>query len=50
MKFEFIYEPVPVIIIRDMFTKKQNKEMLEEAISHKKDFRKVICYNSIITL
>jgi Rps23 Pro-64 3,4-dihydroxylase Tpa1-like proline 4-hydroxylase len=39
MKFEFIYEPVPVIIIRDMFTKKQNKEMLEEAISHKKDFR-----------
>lgn len=38
MKFEFIYEPVPLIIIRDIFTKKENKEILEEAIKNKKHF------------
>jgi Rps23 Pro-64 3,4-dihydroxylase Tpa1-like proline 4-hydroxylase len=38
MKFEFIYEPVPLIIVRDVFTKKENKEILAEAISHKKSF------------
>jgi Rps23 Pro-64 3,4-dihydroxylase Tpa1-like proline 4-hydroxylase len=38
MKFEFIYDPVPIIIIRDIFTKKENKEILEEAVKNKKEF------------
>jgi|TARA_R110002126_G_scaffold199249_1_gene346977 Rps23 Pro-64 3,4-dihydroxylase Tpa1-like proline 4-hydroxylase len=38
MKFEFIYEPVHVIIIRDIFTKKENKEILAEAVKNKKNF------------
>jgi Rps23 Pro-64 3,4-dihydroxylase Tpa1-like proline 4-hydroxylase len=39
MKFEFIYDPVQLIIIRDVFSKKQNKEILEEAVKRKKDFQ-----------
>jgi len=38
MKFEFIFEPVPIIIIRDILTKKENKEILEEAVKNKKEF------------
>jgi len=38
MKFEFIYEPVPLIIIRDIFTKKENKEIFAEAVKNKKMF------------
>jgi SM-20-related protein len=38
MKFEFIYEPVPIIIIRDVFTKKDNNEILTEAVKNKKEF------------
>ena len=39
MKFEFIYDPVPLIIIRDIFTKKENAEIFAEAIKNKKDFQ-----------
>lgn len=42
MRFEFIYEPVPLIIIRDIFTKKENKEILEEAVKNKKIFEHAI--------
>jgi len=38
MKFEFIYDPVPIIIIRDLFTKKENKDILAEAVKNKKKF------------
>tara|TARA_R110000824_G_scaffold181204_1_gene361946 strand:- start:424 stop:1068 length:645 start_codon:yes stop_codon:yes gene_type:complete len=39
MKFEFIYEPVPLIIIRDVFTKKENTEIFAEAIKNKSSFK-----------
>lgn len=38
MRYEFTYEPVPLIIIRDVFTKKENKEILDETIKNKKNF------------
>ena len=37
-----------IIIIRDMFTKKQNDEMLEEAISSK--YASLFSLNSVVTL
>jgi hypothetical protein len=40
MKFEFIYEPIPIIIIRDIFSKEDNKEILAEAVSKQKEFSK----------
>ena len=42
MKFEFIYEPVPIIIIRDIFTKKENNEILSEAINNKNKFKHAV--------
>jgi Rps23 Pro-64 3,4-dihydroxylase Tpa1-like proline 4-hydroxylase len=39
MKFEFIYDPVPLIIIRDLFTKKESEEILAEAIKNKNNFK-----------
>ena len=39
MEFEFIYDPVPLIIIRNIFTKKENSEILAEAIKNKKNFK-----------
>ena len=39
MEFEFIYDPVELIIIRDIFTKKENSEILAEAIKNKKTFK-----------
>ena len=38
MEFEFIYEPVQLIIVKDVFTKKENEEILAEAISNEKEF------------
>jgi len=38
MNFEFVYDPVPLIIIRNVFTKIENKEILEEAVKNKKKF------------
>lgn len=45
MQFEFIYEPVPLIIIRDIFTKKENKEILAEAIKNKSSFKSATTKN-----
>ena len=42
MRYEFIYEPISLIIIRDVFTKKENKDILEEAIKNKKKFAPAI--------
>ena len=42
MRFEFIYEPVTLIIIRDLFTKKENKEILAEAIKNKNKFKHAV--------
>jgi Rps23 Pro-64 3,4-dihydroxylase Tpa1-like proline 4-hydroxylase len=42
MKFTFIYEPVPLIIVRDIFTKKENKEILAEAVKNKKKFEHAV--------
>ena len=42
MEFEFIYDPVPLIIIRNIFTKKENLEILAEAIKNKKKFKPAI--------
>ena len=39
MEFEFIYDPVPLIIIRNIFTKKENSEIFAEAIKNKKNFK-----------
>tara|TARA_R110000824_G_scaffold289533_1_gene478108 strand:+ start:52 stop:690 length:639 start_codon:yes stop_codon:yes gene_type:complete len=39
MEFEFIYDPVPLIIIRNIFTKKENSEILSEAINNKNNFK-----------
>lgn len=47
MKYEFIYEPIPLIIIRDVFTKKENSEILTEAIKNKNTFKNAIIGNSI---
>jgi|TARA_R110002126_G_scaffold5567_3_gene29406 hypothetical protein len=38
MKFEIIYEPIPVIIIRDLFSNEVNKKILAESISNEKEF------------
>ena len=45
MEFEFIYDPVPLIIIRDIFTKKENSEIFAEAIKNKKNFKLAIAMN-----
>ena len=45
MEFEFIYDPVPLIIIRNIFTKKENSEILAEAIKNKKNFKLGIAMN-----
>ena len=45
MEFEFIYDPVPLIIIRDIFTKKENSEIFAEAIKNKKNFKLGIAMN-----
>ena len=39
MEFEFIYDPVQLIIIRDIFTKKENAEIFTEAIKNKNNFK-----------
>jgi Rps23 Pro-64 3,4-dihydroxylase Tpa1-like proline 4-hydroxylase len=39
MKFEFIYDPVPLIIIRDIFSKKESEKILAEAIKNKSSYR-----------
>ena len=39
MEFEFVYEPVPLIIIRDVFTEKENTEILAEAIRNRSSFK-----------
>ena len=39
MKFEFINDPVPLIIIRDFFDKDINKAILKEVIINKKNFK-----------
>jgi Rps23 Pro-64 3,4-dihydroxylase Tpa1-like proline 4-hydroxylase len=39
MEFEFIYDPVQLIIIRNVFTKKDNEEILAEAIKNKSSFK-----------
>lgn len=41
MKFEFIWDPF-IIIIRDVFTKKENKEILAEAVKNKNKFTESI--------
>ena len=38
MKFEFIYDPVYIIIIRDIFSKEDNEAILEESIENKNKF------------
>jgi Rps23 Pro-64 3,4-dihydroxylase Tpa1-like proline 4-hydroxylase len=38
MKFEIIYEPTPIIIIRDLFSSEVNKQILAESISNEKEF------------
>jgi|LWDU01.1.fsa_nt_gi Rps23 Pro-64 3,4-dihydroxylase Tpa1-like proline 4-hydroxylase len=47
MKFEFIYDPVPLIIIRDIFTKKENAEILAEVIKNKENFKPAIAIGKI---
>jgi SM-20-related protein len=37
MKFEFIWDPF-IIIVRDVFTEKENKEILSEAVKNKNRF------------
>ena len=41
MKFEFLWDPF-IIIIRDVFTEKENKEILAEAVSNKKKFEESV--------
>ena len=41
MKFEFYYDPF-LIVIRDVFTEKENKEILKEAIKNKKKFEESV--------
>ena len=38
MEFEFIYDPVPLIIVRNIFTSKENSEILAETIKNKNTF------------
>ena len=45
MEFEFIYEPVPLIIIRNIFSSKENEEILSEAINNKKEFKPATTYD-----
>tara|TARA_R110000824_G_scaffold279475_1_gene467683 strand:- start:63 stop:722 length:660 start_codon:yes stop_codon:yes gene_type:complete len=47
MKFEFIYDPVPLIIIRDFFTNDENKEILAEAVGNEKHFVSALTNKSI---
>jgi SM-20-related protein len=49
MKFEFIYEPVPIIVIRNIFTKKENNDILEEAVKNKKTFKQGVIGNDKIS-
>jgi Rps23 Pro-64 3,4-dihydroxylase Tpa1-like proline 4-hydroxylase len=46
MEFEFIYDPVPLIIIRDIFTKKENAEILAEAIKNENNFENSVILNN----
>lgn len=46
MEFEFIYDPVQLIIIRNVFTKKDNKEILAEAIKNKSSFEPAKAYSN----
>jgi Rps23 Pro-64 3,4-dihydroxylase Tpa1-like proline 4-hydroxylase len=41
MKFEFLWDPF-IIIIRDVFTEKENKEILAEAVNNKKKFEESV--------
>jgi Rps23 Pro-64 3,4-dihydroxylase Tpa1-like proline 4-hydroxylase len=41
MKFEFLWDPF-VIVIRDVFTEKENKEILSEAVRNKKKFEESV--------
>tara|TARA_R110002096_G_scaffold299141_1_gene493584 strand:- start:513 stop:1157 length:645 start_codon:yes stop_codon:yes gene_type:complete len=47
MKFEFIYDPVPLIIIRDVFTNDESKEILAEAVGNEKHFVNALTVDSI---
>tara|TARA_R110000824_G_C14995928_1_gene655697 strand:- start:41 stop:697 length:657 start_codon:yes stop_codon:yes gene_type:complete len=38
MEFEFIYNPVKLIIIRNIFTSKENEEILSEAVNNENTF------------
>tara|TARA_R110002167_G_scaffold365417_1_gene589963 strand:- start:506 stop:1156 length:651 start_codon:yes stop_codon:yes gene_type:complete len=38
MKFSFKYEPIPVIIIRDLFSSEVNKKILAESLSNEEEF------------
>jgi SM-20-related protein len=38
MEFEFIYDPVPLIIIRNIFTSKENEEIFSEAVDNENTF------------
>lgn len=41
MKFEFGYDPF-YIVIRDVFTKKENEDIFKEAVSNKKNFEPAV--------
>tara|TARA_R110002096_G_scaffold348488_1_gene541751 strand:- start:572 stop:1225 length:654 start_codon:yes stop_codon:yes gene_type:complete len=38
MRFEFIYEPVLIVIVRDVFTNEENREILDEVIDNESKF------------
>ena len=42
MRYEIIYEPVPIIIIRDLFSEEQNKDILNEAIENESKFEHAV--------
>ena len=39
MEFEFIYNPVKLIVIRNIFTNKENEEILSEAVDNENTFK-----------
>jgi Rps23 Pro-64 3,4-dihydroxylase Tpa1-like proline 4-hydroxylase len=39
MNIEVIYEPVPIIIVRNIFSKKENKAILKEVLGNEKKFK-----------
>ena len=39
MNIEVIHEPVPIIIVRNIFSKKENKAILKEALDNEKKFK-----------